>query len=50
VDTCHYSGAATELLKANLALFAAVQEAVSPETMVIADALAWEDRRRAPDA
>jgi hypothetical protein len=38
--------AAAELLHADLALFAAVQQAVSPEIMVIADTLGWEDHYR----
>jgi len=39
--------AAGELLASGLALFAAMEQAVSPEVMVIGDALAWEERRRA---
>ena len=38
--------AAGALVSAAGTLFAAVQGAVSPEIMVIDDALAWEDRRR----
>lgn len=43
------SQAAGELLQAGLELFGAMQNAVSPEVMVMDDALAWEDRRRAEE-
>jgi hypothetical protein len=36
---------AGELLFATQDLFAAIQAAVSPQMMVVSDALAWEDRR-----
>jgi len=36
--------AAGELVQADLDLFAAIQAAVSPQMMVISDALGWEDR------
>lgn len=39
--------AGAALLHADLRLFAAIQAAVSPEMMVIGDALGWEDARRA---
>jgi hypothetical protein len=41
------SEAAGELLRAGLELFGAMQKAVSPEVMVLDQALAWEERRRA---
>jgi hypothetical protein len=44
------SEAAGELLHAGLELFAAMQNAVSPEVMVLDQALAWEDRRRAEES
>jgi hypothetical protein len=44
------SEAAGELLRAGLELFGAMQNAVSPEVMVINEALAWEERRRAEEA
>jgi hypothetical protein len=47
-DTIYEAGAA--LLHAGLDLFAAIQNAVSPEMMVIGDALAWEDRQRGEGA
>ena len=40
------SEAAAELLQAGLELFGAMQNAVSPEVMVIDEALAWEERLR----
>jgi hypothetical protein len=44
------SEAAAEPLDAGLELFAAMQNAVSPEVMVMDEALAWEERRRAEKA
>jgi len=44
--TASIGQAAGELLNAGLALFGAVQHAVTPEMMVIGDALGWENRRR----
>ena len=43
------SEAAGELLQAGLELFGAMQNAVSPEVLVIDEALAWEERRRAEE-
>jgi hypothetical protein len=44
------SAAASELLLADLELFGAMQNAVSPEVMVIDQALAWEEHLRAEEA
>jgi hypothetical protein len=41
--------AATELLMAGMELFGAMEKAVSPQVMVIDNALAWEERRRAEE-